>query len=105
MRLTQIKAESGLGCYLPARHTDADFTKGTCMSIEILIKQPHEEFLERMVEEHDLRDHQDAIRALITFASRDDPQSNEDLFDYRCVGGCYDNDIPVSMATIAAISF
>ena len=67
------------------------------MSVDILIKEPHREFLERMVEEHDLRNHQEAISALIAFASRDDPQSNEDFFEYRCVGGCYTNDTPVSM--------
>lgn len=67
------------------------------MSIEILIKEPHLDFLESMVERFALSDSREAINLLVTFASKDDPQSNDDFFDFRCVGPCYDNDTRIAM--------
>lgn len=67
------------------------------MATEVLIKEPHKEFLDKMVQDHSLSNCQEAISLLVTFASKSDSQSNDDFFDYRCVGSCHENDIPVSM--------
>lgn len=67
------------------------------MPIEVMIKEPHKEYLDEVVGEHGLSGNQEAINLLVTFASKDDPAANEDFFEYRCIGGCYENDVPVSM--------
>ncbi|MEM7584312.1 MAG: hypothetical protein AAF560_13065 [Acidobacteriota bacterium] len=67
------------------------------MSIEVPIKEPHRDFLDRMMKEHDLSNHQEVVSALVAFASKDDAQANEDIFEYRCVGECYQNDYSAPM--------
>ncbi|MEM7356833.1 MAG: hypothetical protein AAF657_38820 [Acidobacteriota bacterium] len=67
------------------------------MSIEVLIKEPHKDFLDQVVDDHGLSSCQEAVTKLVTFASKDDPESNEDFFEYRCVGNCHYNDIPVAL--------
>ena len=64
-------------------------------ALKIFIKEPQKDFLDGIVEKYSSSNCQEAIKALVKFASIDDQQTNEDLFDMRCVGGCYDPDIPI----------
>ena len=67
------------------------------MTLKILIKESQKEFLDGVVAEYSSSNSQEAIKVLVNLASIDNSQTNDDFFDQRCVGSCYDPDIPVSI--------
>ena len=67
------------------------------MTLKIFIKESQKEFLDGVVAEYSSSNCQEAIKVLVKLASIDNSQTNDDFFDQRCVGSCYDPDIPVSI--------
>ena len=67
------------------------------MTLKIFIKESQKEFLDGVVAEYSSSNCQEAIKVLVKLASIDNSQTNDEFFDQRCGGSCYDTDIPVSI--------
>ena len=66
------------------------------MKLKIRLKEPHKEFIDKVISDHSISDSEKAIHKLIHGILK--LNKNDDIFgEYRCVGDCYSNDHSVDL--------
>lgn len=66
------------------------------MKLKIKLKEPHKEFIDKVISEFNVSDNELAIQKLINGILK--LNRNDDVFgEYRCVGDCYSNEHSVDV--------